>query len=318
MERQLLIGLQAPSYEHPFDRSALASLKGTPGLELVIRKFNEYGFERFLRIQYTGSHLRITRDNFPEIRDMLREAATILNLHHLPDLYVMGGGSINAFTAGVERPILVLHAGCIDHLSADELFFVIGHELGHIKSGHVLYHQMGAVLPLVGDFVSRLTLGTGGLVSTALEAALHNWQRMSELTADRAGLLACQNRDAAISAMVKIAGLPHKFYGRFNADDFIAQAREFKAFDENLMDKIAKFISILGHSHPWTVLRAAEFDNWMSSGEYNRILDACGSRVADSENAPRFCSECGAQLMGDETFCPQCGSKVPPQAFTTF
>jgi Zn-dependent protease with chaperone function len=317
MQRQTLIGLQAPSYEHPFDRSALASLKGTPGLELVIRKFNEYGLERFLKIQYTGSNLRITQDNFPEIHGMVREAATILNLHILPDLYIQGGGHINAFTAGVERPILVLNAGCIDHLSADELFFVIGHELGHIKSGHVLYHQMGAVLPLVGDFVSRLTLGAGGLVSTALEAALHNWQRMSELTADRAGLLACQSRDASISAMVKIAGLPHKLYDRFNADDFIAQAQEFKALDENLLDKIAKFVSIIGHSHPWTVLRAAEFDSWMSSGEYNRILDACGSFVADPENASRYCVVCGSNLIGDEAFCPNCGNKVPPPAFAT-
>lgn len=318
MERQKLIGLQAPSYEHPFDRSALASLKGTPGLELAIRKFNEYGFERFLRIQYTGSNLRITRDNFPEIHEMVHEAVAILNLPVFPDLYIKAGGSINAFTAGVERPILVLNAGCIDHLSADELLFIIGHELGHIKSGHVLYHQMGAVLPAVGDMVSRLTLGTGGLVSTALEAALLNWQRMSELTADRAGLLACQNRDASISAMVKIAGLPHKFYGRFNADDFIAQAQEFKALDENLLDRIAKFVSTMGHSHPWTVLRAAEFDIWMSSGEYNRILDACGSRITDPENASRFCIECGSRLIGDETFCPNCGSKVSPAAFNAF
>lgn len=311
MERQTLVGLHAQFYEHPFDRSALASLNGTPGLELLIRKFNELGVERFLRIQYTGSNLRVTRDNFPELHNLVREATTVLNLPVLPDLYIQAGGSINAFTAGVQRPIVVLNAGCIDCLSTDEIFFVIGHELGHIKSGHVLYRQIGAVLPMVGNFVSRMTVGFGGLVSTALEAALLNWQRMSELTADRAGLLACQNRDAAISAMVKIAGLPHTMYGRFNADDFIAQAREFKAFDENPLDRIAKFVSAMGHTHPWTVLRAAEFDHWTSSGEYNRILNACGSRAADLDTAPRFCTECGSRLIGDEIYCPTCGFSVP-------
>src|SRR5215203_4499682 len=122
MERQTLVGLHAQFYEHPFDRSALASLKDTPGLELIIRKFNELGIERFLRIQFTGSNLRITHDNFPEIHDMAREATMILNLPVLPDLYIQGGESINAFTAGVERPIIVLNAGCIDRLSTDELF----------------------------------------------------------------------------------------------------------------------------------------------------------------------------------------------------
>ena len=317
MERQTLVGLHAQFYEHPFDRNALASLNGTPGLELLIRKFNELGVERFLRIQFTGSNLKVTRDNFLELHELVREATTILNLPVLPDLYIQAGGSINAFTAGVQRPLVVLNAGCIDNLSTDELFFVIGHELGHIKSGHVLYRQIGAVLPMVGNFVSRMTVGLGGLVSTALEAALLNWQRMSELTADRAGLLACQNREAAISAMVKIAGLPHKLYNCFNTDDFIAQAREFKALDENPLDKVAKFVSTMGHSHPWTVLRAAEFDSWTNSGEYNRILNACGSRAADLDNTPRFCTSCGCRLIGDEIFCPDCGCNVLPST-TTF
>src|SRR5262249_19364160 len=141
--------------------------------------------------------------------------------------------------------------------------------------------------------------------STAIEVALLNWQRMSELSADRAGLLACQNRDASISAMAKMAGLPRRFYDRFNVDDFIAQAREFKALDVSAMNKVAKLVSIMGQAHPWTVLRAAEFDAWTGSGEYDRILEAC-SGLAGS-GGRRFCSQCGSELIGDELFCPACG-----------
>jgi Zn-dependent protease with chaperone function len=303
MQRQVLRGLRAESYEHPFDRSALGGLKGTPGLDLLIRKLNEWGIEHFLKIQYTGSNLRITSDNVPEVYDMVREAAAILDLTTLPDLYIQNEVGINAFTTGVERPVLVLNASCIDQLSPDELFFVIGHELGHIKSGHVLYRQIGAVLTELSDFVSHFLAG-------ALEVAYLNWQRMSELTADRAGLLACQNRDASISAMIKIAGLPLKFYGRFNADDFIAQAREFQALDHNPMDRVAKVLSTMGQSHPWTVLRAAEFDSWTTSGAYDRILQTCGNRAKDSEDETRFCTCCGSRLIGDEDFCPVCGHKL--------
>jgi Zn-dependent protease with chaperone function len=317
MERQILTGLAAHSYEHSFDRAALASLKGTPGLELLIRKLNEFGIERLLRIQFTGSNLRVTRDSFPELYDLVREGAAVLNMTALPDLYIREGGSINAFTAGVERTILVLNAGAIDHLSTDELLFVIGHELGHIKSGHVLYRQIGATIPLLGDVVSPLVPGMG-LISTALRMALLNWQRMSELTADRAGLLACQNRDAAISAMVKMAGLPRKFYGQFNVEDFIAQAREFKALDENPLDKVAKLASLMGQSHPWTVLRAAEFDTWIRSGEYSRLLGVYGSRDSDLDDAPRFCSSCGGLLIGDEIFCAICGDRIETRASSAY
>ena len=41
-----------------------------------------------------------------------------------------------------------------------------------------------------------------------LQGALTRWQRSSELTADRAGLLACQSQDPALRSMMKLAGLP--------------------------------------------------------------------------------------------------------------
>jgi Zn-dependent protease with chaperone function len=310
MKRQILHGLQARLYEHPFDRNALNALRGMPGVESLVARLNEWGIERFLRIQYVGSNLRITRESLPEIYDVIEEAGAILDIPRLPNAYIQEGGDINAFTAGVEQPIIVLNAGCIDHLSLDELLFVVGHEFGHIKSRHVLYHQIGMILPALGDFVSMVTLGMGGIVSTAIEVALLNWQRMSELTADRAGLLACQDRDVAISAMIKIAGLPRKLYNRFNADDFIAQAQAFQALDEMPLDKIAKVLSIMGQNHPWTVLRASEFDRWTSSGEYNRILGVCGIAGKGVGYLPLCCPACEHRLLGGESFCPVCGQKL--------
>ena len=39
---------------------------------------------------------------------------------------------------------LMLCRGCDD----DEIMFVIGHELGHVKSNHMLYHMMAQALQL--------------------------------------------------------------------------------------------------------------------------------------------------------------------------
>jgi Zn-dependent protease with chaperone function len=312
MARTVLSGLQAQAYEHPFDGRALDTLRGTPGLEMAVRAFNQHGIEHFLKIQYTGSNLRVTRDNLPEIHATVAEAATVLDLTLLPEIYLQEGGAINAFTSGVEKPILVLNAGCIDHLTEDELFFVVGHELGHIKSGHVLYHQMGSVLPYMSEIFGAIP-GLP-LLSKALEVALLNWQRMSELTADRAGLLACQSRDAAISAMIKMAGLPLKYHSSINTEDFIAQAREFKGFDTNPLDRIAKILSIMGQSHPWTVMRAAEFDHWTSAGGYDRIVTARTIRTQGDQIA-RFCPQCGCRLaFGDERYCPSCGHLIDAAA----
>jgi Zn-dependent protease with chaperone function len=188
-----LAGLYPQVYEHPDDAAALDALKHTAGLDLLVRKISAWGMERFLRIQLTGSYLRVTPDNFPDLWRILITARDRLALPITPGLYIQNQEESNAFTAGAEKPVIVVNSGAIDHLEEDELLFVIAHEIGHIKSGHVLYYQIASYIPMIGSFLGDLTLGLGGVLSTGLQVALLHWQRTSELTADRAGLLGCQD-----------------------------------------------------------------------------------------------------------------------------
>lgn len=310
MERRKLAGLRPQAYEHPSDTKALDVLERTRGLDTLVRKCNEWGFERLLRIQLTGSHLRVNADNFPDVFDKLRAAADILDAPKVPELYIAASGDINAFTAGVERTLVVLNSGAIDLLSDDELFYVIAHEIGHIKSSHVLYYQMAEFLPVIGEIVGAATFGLGELFSAGLQVALLNWKRTSEFTADRAGLLACQDINVAITAMMKLSGLPQKFYATINPEDFIAQARDFTALDSEKLNWFAKWLSTMGQTHPWTVLRASELLAWADSGAYERLLHAPQEAAAPAAAAARFCSQCGHVLKGGESFCPQCGTTV--------
>ena len=316
MPRKKLTGLNPKTYEHPFDRQALNALEGTRGLETLVRKCNEYGLDRLLRAQYTGSYVRVTADSYPDLYGKVTDACEVLDLPKIPDVYIQPDAGINAMTAGVERPILVLSTSAVDALDEAELDFVISHELGHIKSGHVLYYQLGTFLPLIGEIVGAATLGIGSLVSVGLEIALVKWRQLSEFTADRSGLLGCQNATAAIGAMMKLAGLPQKYYGAINTEDFITQARDFVALDENMLDRIAKIISGLGQTHPWTVLRAKEFLRWIDGGEYERVLNGDHPQIAAAPgpSAGSFCTQCGRPLKGMEAFCPGCGRKLLPTA----
>ena len=121
MARQVLSGLRPQAYEHPLDRQALDALQGTAGLDTLVRKCNEWGLERVLRVQLTGSNLRVTADSFPEIHAMFERACQALDLPRMPEVYIAAGGEINAFTAGVANPIVVLNSGSIDLLDDDEL-----------------------------------------------------------------------------------------------------------------------------------------------------------------------------------------------------
>jgi Zn-dependent protease with chaperone function len=273
MSRKILYNLESTEYEHEFDRKALEALKKTPGLDFLVKKFFEYSIEAIYRIQYTGSNIKVSKNSFSEVYNLLLEACNILNITKIPDLYIEFSPSINGFTTGVDNPLIVLTSGCIDLLSEDELVYTIGHELGHIKSGHVLYHTMAQVLPILGKGIGNLTLGLGEVVSSGIQIALYNWQRKSEFTADRAGLLACQNHYGAIGALMKIAGIPQRYYGKVTLNTFIEQAREFQDYDNEKINKIAKLISIMDDTHPWTIMRTYEILNWVENGEYKKILD---------------------------------------------
>ena len=78
-----------------------------------------------------------------------------------------------------------------------------------------------------------------------MELPLLYWSRMSELTADRAGFLACQDIETVISTEMKLAGAPTKYYGKLDTKQFIKQSKEFKGFDFSSLDKIAKMILIM-------------------------------------------------------------------------
>lgn len=164
----------------------------------------------------------------------------------------MEQGLIGAHTIGSSRPIGCFSAACLSRLIYFELLFVLGHEVGHIKSQHGLSPSPRSPLPYIGEIIGSLTLGIGELVSSGLVLALYKWYHKSECTADRAGLLACQNSDASISVMTKLAGFPPKHYGAINTDNFLNQAVNFENLDNSKFNRVMKMLSAKYQNHPRT------------------------------------------------------------------
>jgi Zn-dependent protease with chaperone function len=265
--KHILNGLDHADYEHPFDKKALDTLESTKGLGLVGNFITKYTIERLYTVQYTGSNLKITNENYPDIYQYLEYACKVLDVERIPDLYIQWGYNVNACTVGSEHPIVILNSGVLDLCDDEEILFVIGHECGHIKSNHMLYHMMAQLI----DYIINMIPG-GALIGAPLQFALYYWDRMSEFTADRAGLLCCQNKNTAIRALIKMAGLPIKQFPNVNINAFLKQAEEFKQLDYENLNKVIKFISIADATHPWTVMRASQLIDWIESGEARKFI----------------------------------------------
>lgn len=273
MNRKHLTGLTSQAYEHPFDRQALISMEKIPGVSLFFKKINEYGIDRLLRFKFGAICMRVNSRNYPELYQTFLEACKTIDVSPIPELYLLHGtGYIKTLIIGANNPMIILNIDAMKGLSPEELLYAFGHELGHIKSKHLLYHQTAMILPGLGKVIANSTLGLGGLATNGIEFALYQWVMMAKLTSDRAALLTCQDVDVAYRSLMKLAGLPEEYINPITIEEFIEQARDFGSYNLDSLDKFTKMFSFMEPNHPWTTLRAAELLKWIESEEYQALL----------------------------------------------
>ena len=265
--RVRLTGISSRAYEHPADRSALVALRKLSGFDVLLKKLFGLFNERAFRLTYLAGAVRVSERQFPHIHEMVRDGAYILDLPEVPECYVLQTPVVNAMALGRDKPFIVINTGMIELLDPEELRAVIGHELGHILSGHAVYRTMLLWLIQLAARIAWMPIGYLGL--RAIIWGLEEWFRKSELSCDRAELLAGQDIDAARRALMKLAGGP--YLSELNPDAFREQAREYYAVPD-MRDSILKLLQLQGQTHPFAVVRFAELDHWATHGEYDRIL----------------------------------------------
>ena len=309
--RRRFPGLDPAALQHPYDRAALGALQRVPGLDIVVRKFIELFPERVAYIQNVAQTVRVSKTQCPQLYTQLREACAILDMRE-PELYVAQTPVPNAWTSGHNHPYIIITTGLIDLMSEDEVLAVIAHELGHIKSGHVLYKTMARGISLLISIISDMTLGIGRLVGMGLEAALLEWDRKSEFSADRAGLLVVQDPQVMLTLMMKLAGGTLFQRDQMSASEFLKQADLFEEVDMNLLDRIYKLMLVTAVNHPLTIVRAREIVNWSGSSEFNEILDGHYMRMREDEDGSangNGTMPSAASAWSDAVLitCPHCG-----------
>jgi len=257
---------------HPWDLKATTTLGKVPGFELATRKMMEYGLERIFYLENTADNVRVTDKMFPRLHRYLQWGCKILGVEE-PEMYVNMEPVPNAYTYGHTRPFIVLTSGLVDMLDEQERMFVIGHELGHIKFGHVLYTVLAENIRVVIDLIGRATLGVGSLLGTGLALPLLDWYRKAELSADRAALLCVQDKDVAFRTFMKLAGGSVAMAEQMDPEEFMRQIRAYEDADESTLNKAYKIWITAFRTHPFPIMRANHLDQWIESGECHKVTD---------------------------------------------
>src|SRR5882672_5883233 len=179
--RKILTQIAPVTWEHPADRAALQTLRSVPGFDEVIRKIVGFFGERGIRLLFQANAVRVGPTQFPVLQTLLTEVSTTMDWPDVPELYVTQTPIVNAAAVGVDHPFIILNSAAVELLDHDELRVMIGHELGHVMSGHALYRT---VLILLLELGFQNLPFLAGLAILPIKLALLEWYRKSELSAD--------------------------------------------------------------------------------------------------------------------------------------
>ena len=193
----------------------------------------------------------------------------------VPPLYISQTPIVNAGAYGMDNPFIVLNSSLVEISSPEELEVVLGHEVGHIMSEHALYRTLlymlltfaSSVNPVIGQAAMPITL------------ALLEWSRKAEISCDRAGLLSTQNLEHAQGMHCAMAGGIRGRRDELSVEAFVEQAEEYRAAGG--LAAYYRFMSTLGRSHDFPVVRVAELANWHDGGDYQKILDGEYLKIGD-------------------------------------
>ena len=248
------------------------------GFDALLRRLASLFSDRTLRLDYLASSVRASQQQFPHLHQLLLDGASILHLPEVPELFITQDPIPNAMAIGSDKPFIVITTGMVDLLDIEEMRYVIGHELGHVLSGHTVYRTMLLYLRALAIRLAWFAIGYIGL--RVIIAAMEEWYRKSELSCDRAGVLAGQDPAAARRALMKTAGGSRM--SELSHDEFHRQAQEYDAVPD-VREGLIKFLQLTaqGNTHPFAVIRFAELDRWVSEGNYATILEGDYPRRED-------------------------------------
>lgn len=211
------------------DGQAMARLQRISALNAVIRSASDKVGRPWIESTFNG--IRLGPRQLPDVWKLAVLAARILGLSAMPDVYISGDQQWNTYTFGSDSSaFIVLGTAILNNFQKEELLFVLAREMGHCAAGHALWKTATRFLT-GGDGMHSGPLSQGILgaisptkwVEGAVDIPLMAWSRQSEITADRAGLLAVGDEGLARRVLLAWSIRSARLLKQVNIEEWMKQ-----------------------------------------------------------------------------------------------
>ena len=214
------------------------------GLDVLIDHFVESGGVRSMYDAVLASELRLTRMIAPRLMGLLDAAREKLAFDEPLEMFVGQDPQVNAAAmhrmSDDEPHVLSLTSALVERMTDAELSFVLGHELGHLAYRHYRARLADAAFGRGPNGESK--------APPLLLRRLESWDRMAEISADRAGFTAIDgNLEVAVSAFFKLQSGLGPEHLRFDITAILDQLESLQKASRR--ELFAEF------SHPATPIR---------------------------------------------------------------
>ena len=239
-----------------------------------------------LTIKMMRQGVLVTEKQFAWVKSEVDACAKILHLSPPPAVFIVGKGRMKAEAVNFKTPFIVLPSELIDKSSPKALRFAIGHQMGHIKCDHVFYKGLtseasGSLELILGKWGQELLNSFFGKVS---DLALVDWILAHEISADRAGLIACQDLAVAQRALLNFK-LAISFEGiELNVEDYLEQAKIAQKKQKLTLEKLPEPVQNgfgrwqrserLQSEHPFILQRIKALQEYAESEAYRKLFES--------------------------------------------
>lgn len=174
-------------FQHEKAVSALKALRSNEGFKAILNVFNSVYTDLTAFAELQGRNFLVTEKTEPRLYDLYRTAAERLEVSEAVLIYLSFDHKLSAETVGIDgNYAIMISSGCLETFSEEQMLAILGHELTHIRYGHVPLLNMGKLLDVL---LGRIPLA-GTFAAETLKTLMLEWELSAEYTADRGAAIA--------------------------------------------------------------------------------------------------------------------------------